>query len=549
MRRRPMIGVAVCAIVLTLCSAAAGITEELPVVKGKKVVAIVQGEPITAEEFNREVAEMNHDAATKVDAHADLALLDRMINVTLIAQEARRMGLDKLPEVRRMVDSYARVSLRDELVERAVKEAKPDPGEVARLYEAAVRRWMITAVLFPGDDQAKALAAELAAGKDFVDVAKKYVADGRVKKMEERIVLQRDAMDPAIAQAAVGLAPGATSPIVASASGPVIFKVIDVVHADDRAARAKAEETALTNARKRAFEAYDETLKKKYVKRYPDVLKGLDYEAEKPGMAALAKDQRVLAEVKGEKPVTVAELTADLKFTFFHGPDLAAQTKKLNAKKQEALEGLLHRKVFRKEALRLHIDRSASYVARVKNYENSMLFDKLLHKAVAPDVKITEAEVRGYYDAHVAEYTSPEMIRIRALVFNTRTDAETAIESLRKGADFQWVAEHGEGQVDPNSDGLLSFDGRPIMTTELPADVRKVVAATKAGDIRLYASPDKRYYALVIDSVLPAHPRPFEDVRDEAQKKVLGAKFQKAVEDYAAKLRSLSEVKVYLKGS
>jgi peptidyl-prolyl cis-trans isomerase D len=157
--------------------------------------------------------------------------------------------------------------------------------------------------------------------------------------------------------------------------------------------------------------------------------------------------------------------------------------------------------------------------------------------------------VRAYYDEHREAYTNPEMMRIRSLTFADRRSAESALESLKKGADFQWVADHADAQVDRNARGLLSFDGRPIMTSELPGGVQKAVAGATGGQFRLYASPEHHFYVLAVQDVVAAQPRPYEQVRGEVARKVLAVKVQKAVEEYAEKLRALSEVKVYLKAS
>ena len=39
------------------------------------------------------------------------------------------------------------------------------------------------------------------------------------------------------------------------------------------------------------------------------------------------------------------------------------------------------------------------------------------------------------------------MMKIASLVFSKRNDAEETIETLRKGAEFQWVAANAEGQM------------------------------------------------------------------------------------------------------
>ena len=529
---------------LALLAPGPGGAQDLPIVKGKKVVAQVQGEPITLEDL-----EQQRTPGAKMDRGAELALLNRMITLRLVAQEARRMELDRLPEIRRMVESFAAVTLRDELVERVVKDVKADPREVEKAYRNAVAEWKVSAALFEKEEHASRMAAEAKAGRDFGALAKAYLAQGSAAKLEDGVFLKRQAMDPAIGKAIDTLAVGSTSAVVSLKSGFVVLKIEGVRYPDDPAVRATAEQIVLTAGKKEAVTAFDRALKEKYAKVNHALLKSLDYDSDKPGIEALLKDRRVLAEIKGEKPITVAELTEALKFRFFHGTALAAQRKRLNAKKEEILDGLVHRKVFRKEALRLKLERTDAYKRRVREYEHAALFEAFLRKAIVPDVKLEEADIRAYYDDHRKEYTSPEMMKIRSLAFADRTSAEAAVASLQKGADFQWVASHADAQIAPNTKGVLAFDGKPIMTTELPEGVRKAVAGARNGDARLYASPEKHFYVLAIERVVEATPQPFGEVKAEIAKKVLAAKVQKAVEAYAEKLRALSDVKVYLKGS
>jgi parvulin-like peptidyl-prolyl isomerase len=540
--------VAVCAFIVAGLAPGSGTAEELPIVKGKKVVASVQGEPITLSEFDRQLTVLKRQQApgATVDRPQELALLGRMINMVLIAQEARRMGLDKLPEIQKLVDSNARVTLREELVERIVKDVKTDPKEVDKIYQASVREWRVSAVLFEREEHARSMAAELGAGRSFGEVAAMYLEQGKATKVEDGVVLTRGTMDPQVAKAVSAMAVGSTSPVISMGSGLVILKLEEIRHPDNPGEKAQAEQIVLTNRRKEAVSAFDEAMKKKYAKINRAMLDSIDYESDTPGIDALLKDRRVLAEVKGEVPVTVGELTEALKFQFFHGTTMAAERKKLNVKKQQILDGILHRKLFRKEALRRGLDKTDSYKDKIKEFEASTLFGTFLRKVIAPGIQIKEDDVKTYYDEHQRQYATPEMIRIKGLVFVDRKSAEAAVASLRQGADVQWVASRAEGQVDPNTRGVLSFDGRLIMTSELPEGIRAAVAGAGAGDARLYASPERHVYVLAIQDVVAAQPKPYAEVRREIAEKVLDVKMQKALEEYVEKLRSLSDVKVYL---
>ncbi len=524
--------------------------QDLPVLKGKKIVASVNGEPISLDELDQEMAVIKKDGGpgTKGDRKAELEVLQRLINTRLIVQEARTIGLDKMPENRMMVDSYAKEALREELAEKVMAGAKADEKEVDRLYKDAVREWKVSAVLCDKEDDAKRFEAELKTAKNFGDLAKAFKADGRAKQVEEGVYLKPKDMDPQFGRAVSALAMGATSSVIRTASGFAILRLEDVRYAENLEEKEKARQAVLERARREALTAYNESLKKTSVTIKQNVLDGVDYDAPSPGFDALLKDTRVVAEIKGDKPVTVGELTEQLRYQFFHGLDRAMERKRLNARKVVTLEGIIHRRLFRREALRRGLQKTESYRAKLREYEAGVLFGAFIRKVIQPDITLTEAEVKAYYDAHATEYAAPEMMRIHSLAFMKRGDAENAIAKLKDGAEFQWLAAHADGQADSNAKGVWSFDGKPVMTGSLPEGMRRAVAGARAGDVRLYAGGDGYFYALAIQDVIPSRPQPYEEARQTLAQRVMSDKVKKAVEDYAGKLRSASDVKVYLKG-
>jgi hypothetical protein len=231
----------------------------------------------------------------------------------------------------------------------------------------------------------------------------------------------------------------------------------------------------------------------------------------------------------------------------YHGVERAVESKRLNTEKAKKLNEMLQKKIFRKEALRLGIDKTEGYKSKVEEYENSLIFGVFVQKAVAPDIKLEEEELRTYYDAHSKDYTYPEMMKISSLIFGKREDAEKAITSLRNGANFQWVKENAENQVSRNTMGILNFDGRLVQIKDLPEDVRKAVSGAKTGDLRLYESPGNHFYVLYIQETVPSRPQPYSDVKGHIARKIYDEKLTKAAEEYADKLRAVSDVKIYLK--
>lgn len=513
--------------------------QDLPAVKGKKVVATVSGEPITLDEFNREL--------TLAQGTSKPELLRRLININLIAQEAKRIGLDELPEIKNMVDAFSKVTLREELMERRVKDIKADEKEIEKLYREWIKEWKVSSILLEKEDDAKKMAEEIKAGKNFDELLKQFVAEGKAKRGEQGEYLRVKDIDPQIVNVVSKMKVGSVSPIIPIKSGFVILRFEDVRYSEDPEAMKQAKDEALKRKKVLALNDYNNALIKQYAKLNQDVLNSLNYEAKTPGFEALLKDKRVIAEIRGESPITVGELSQHLKMQFYHGIESAIESKKLNSKKASALEEMVYKRVFRKEALRLGLEKTESYKGKVNEYEKSVLFGAFVNKVIVPDIKLKEEEMKDYYNRHIKEYTLPEMMKIYGLVFAKREDAEGAIERLRKGTEFQWLAANAEGQVDKNTKGLLDFEGKLITTKDLPEGVPKAIHGARAGDFRLYESADGLFYVLAIQDVISPKPRSYEEVKEIVSKNVFDEKVRKALEDYVEKLRAVSDVKIYLK--
>ena len=514
--------------------------QDLPAIKGKKVVATVSGEPITLDEFNRELALAQGTSKSE--------LLRRLINISLIVQEAKRIGLDELPEIKNMVDAFSKVVLREELMERRVKDIRVNEMEVEKLYKESIKEWKISSLLFEKEDAAKKMAEEVKAGKNFDELSRQLVAEGKVKRGEQGEWLKVKDINPQVVNVVSKMKVGSVSPIIPIKSGFVILRLEDVRYTEDPNAKKQAGDEALKRKKVQALKDYSNALIKQYAKVNQDVLNSLNYEAKTPGFEALLKDKRVVVEIRGESPVTVGELSQHLKMQFFHGIERAIEAKKLNSKKASALDEMVYKRVFRKEALRLGLNKAEGYKNKVKEYENSVLFGAFVNKVIVPDIKLKEEEITAYYHEHIKEYTMPEMMKINSLAFAKREDAEAAIEKLRKGTEFQWLAANAEGQIDKKTKGLLTFDGKLLLTTkDLPEGVQKAIHGARAGDFRLYESPDGNFYVLAILDVISSKPQPYEEAREIVARKVYDEKVKKAAEDYADKLKAVSVVKIYLK--
>lgn len=276
-------------------------------------------------------------------------------------------------------------------------------------------------------------------------------------------------------------------------------------------------------------------------------LSNLDLDSPKNNFKKLLEDSRVVADVKGEKPITVGDVMQKLEEIHYHGLKLAAESKKLNKDKRQALFAIISKRVIEKEISERGLARSEAYQTEIKEYKNEALFELFIERVVSPDVKWKESDAKKYFEDHKKEYHYPEMMRMSSLTFGNKHDAESALRVLAKGADFNWVMNNTEGHIARSEDDPISSLNGSILTVDgLSPDMAKAVAGASTGAFRLYEGPQDRFYVLWIQEIIPARQQPYEEVKQLILQKVMDEKFVQVMEDWFRKLREAGKIKIYL---
>lgn len=510
------------------------------------VATIKDGPAVTVDDLAAALgtAHEGHDAKQRPAKQDPTAIANRIIDAKLVVMEGEAMGIDDLPEVKDGVKAAEENAARDILKEQVLRDVRPDPAEVDRLFKDKVREWKLQSVLFAREDDAKAMARELKAGKKFDPLATKAVADKKAKGNEPGAFVHWSKLIPAVLGAVQKTKVGQVTPVVKVPGGYAIIEVEDVRYPEDPTARAEAEATSLLLQKKAALKKYYDGLVKKYAKIDEKMLKKLDFEAKKPGFEALKKDTRVIATVQGQTPITVGLLSTALAEQFFHGVENATQAKRLNKAKGTTLDALVSVRVVAQEAAVQGIPKSAEFARRVELAREGLVFGAFVKKVVIPGVKLDEPAVRKYYDSHLADYTGAAFYKLETIGFTTQKGAESAAAKLRSGTDFKWLNANADGKLEPGKDterpnGLLSAKG---MT---PA-FAKVMEGARTGDYRVYAAPGNQFYVVHVVQVTPPATQPYEEVRESIVQKLFGEMVQKTVEEWIAKLRQVHPVTLYL---
>lgn len=499
-----------------------------------------------------ETLAMSHGAAARVPgapqapgglaANVDRAL-SRLVELRLVSQEAREMGLlDDVADAKKALEEFEATSLRSLLERRATADVRPDDAEVERLLREAVREWRLLSVLFPKKADAAAFRRSVRGAGSFERLVRAAIAAKKAEGTGEPEWVRAQAMLPQLRAAVARLKSGGMTPAVAVEKGFVVARLDGVRYPDSAEAREAARRTSLERQRFAALERYHAALVRKHAQVDRDLVRRLDLEAKVPGLEALRADARVLVRFSSGPPLLVSDLVSAVAKKFFHGMERPIEERRVNARKDEVFESMLRERVAALEAAAQKLADTSEHRRAMAEYGRAVAFSTFLEKVLVPGVNVTEQEVKRHFDEHQAEYADPQMYRLDGLAFSSAPAAAAGAAKLRDGTDLGWLRANAEGQA---KDAGLPLDGRTVSASTFGPALRGALAGATKGAVRVHEEGGVHYVIRVLDE-LPARVRPYAQARDAIAKQLFADRVTRSLHEYTEALRKANKVEIFV---
>jgi len=526
----------------------------------KLPVATVDGEPITLKKFSLELAAMHGGMAggKSPESQSLTKMLERLITIKLVKQEALNIGFDRTPAVQKQIEKFALTTMIKQLLAKQMASVQVSEADTEELYQEMAIEAKLLTYLFTDSADAEAVLAATKAGGDFKDLAEKMVSAGKAERADAPEYVRLSELLPAIAQAVYPLEAGSVGQIFKDENGYLLFRLEDKRVYEDAEVRLAAASQLIRQKSNKLQMEYLESLIDKYAAFDEEGEAALDFTAiakENPLITGtevfsrLGNDQRPLATVSDGKEtivVTVAEIADKVKGSLYHGSDKPIDAVALNGAKDTAIWNTLVAYTGRMEAEAQGIDKTEVFIEQVEEYETEVLFDTFVAKAVVPGIKVPEDDAKAYYFNNLEEYASPLMIKMKSLPYTDEKSARDAFEKLQAGNDFKWVSANSTGLASADNKDILNIDAGLLSENALPADLQSKIQGTKPGDLVYYPGPDNIYYLLTVETVFPPEAKPYEEVRQEIGKIIYAQKINEALDEWVVKLKEVYETKVFL---
>lgn len=201
--------------------------------KEGSVIAEVNSGSITTGDFERELKNLPEYLKAMADTpQGRKEMLDTMVIRELILQQASKDGIDKGAEIEdKLQDLKKRLIVESFLKKKVEFETKVSDEDLKKFYEQnqdkfkAGEQIKASHILVKTEKEAKDIAAQLKAGGNFEELAKKNSADSSAAKGGDLGWFGKGSMVPAFEKAALALKEGQISDVVKSDFGFHIIKL------------------------------------------------------------------------------------------------------------------------------------------------------------------------------------------------------------------------------------------------------------------------------------------------------------------------------------
>lgn len=193
-------------------------------------------------------------------------------------------------------------------------------------------------------------------------------------------------------------------------------------------------------------------------------------------------------------------------------------------------------------------------MARFREIErDKIIVQAMRQKAVRADFVISPDKIEAYYRKNIAQYSSPEEIKLSMIILRPDPEAtEDPVEAkktmaaeirakLLEGADFAGMAQMYSDDSTADFGGDWGWIDRKTLTEEM----NKFAFALKPGELSEPIQLGDTFYIMRVDAKKPSVTKPLAEVRDEISKKLFEEERLRLQDQWIATLRDKAYVKIY----
>jgi parvulin-like peptidyl-prolyl isomerase len=490
--------------------------------EGQEILAIVDGEPITIKdlEYSLQVSHRREDLSSTGEMNIPKFVL-KLIDDKLIAQEARRMGMEDYPEVQKRVNAFILRGAVTKLYNDEIKQ------KVSVSEEEVRERFMHDHELFTLDiitvatrEDAADILARIDKGEDFKELAREYSVDYPKNGGEK--VFKRKNIGAGFVDVVPDLKAGETSDIISIRSS---FSIVRLVK------REKAAEEE--------YENFREGIEKE-IRKYKEDRRSGEYLAELRSKANVDINRELLDSIKIdgqhglEKWLKDNRILVKLNNRSIRAGEFAAKlSPKQIDNKERVLNSWIDHMLVDDEALSRKYETKPDLGSRLERYKALVLKNIFIQKMIMPGIMVYDEELEEYYSEHIEEFAKPIRYRIQQITVKDIKDARSVMRSLEGGASFSWLAKKKSKDSVASKGGAVGWKTK----RELSTAETGIIDTLEPGDFSTILEMDDHFKIIRLIEKSEKEFNDLDKVKNIIHKKIFSEKFDKVYNEYIDRLK------------
>lgn len=222
-------------------------------------------------------------------------------------------------------------------------------------------------------------------------------------------------------------------------------------------------------------------------------------------------------------------------------PEYAQQLFTDEQGKGKFLNEIINKEMLHQEAIKKGLDKNPDFQKKLEEFKKITLVTALFEKEIMARAKVTDQEVKAYYDKHKEEFIPTTQIKASHILVKTEDEAKKVLARLKKGEKFGDIAKAvSVDTASAQNGGDLGYFSKGQMVPEF----EKAAASLNVGDVSVPVQTQFGYHIIKVTDKKKGAPIEFEKIKDMISQRLAGEKQKEAFDQYIAELKKNYKVEI-----
>ncbi len=188
---------------------------------------------------------------------------------------------------------------------------------------------------------------------------------------------------------------------------------------------------------------------------------------------------------------------------------------------KKLLDGIIDEEAFYLAALDMNLEENAEVKRLIESAHRRVLIQSYYTREIAPFTKMTEEDMRTFYEENLDLFTKPVESEVRQVVLGSRADAERVRGMLVNGANWERIVqEHCVDKLTKDRKGRMGpvqVNSGIIPLVGTSSEMSEIIDTLTVGTVSPIVETGKGFHILTVDQRHPEEVLPFEKAQRTIQ--------------------------------